>query len=286
MTGLLVYAVVLTLAFGLPLWRLAQHALASDLHSHILLVPAVSAYLLHDRRHLLPERGRPAMPLAVLLATAAGLALLLSWRGALSVNDTLAAQAFAYVCLLAAGGAWWMGARWMRAAAFPVVFLVFLVPLPDVAVDLLEKGSQYASAEAAAMFFSLSGTPLLRQGLRFELPTITLMVAQECSGIRSSWVLFITATVAAHLFLHSPWRRLVLILFVIPLGVIRNGFRVFVLGELCVRVGPHMIDTAIHHQGGPIFFALSLVPFFAMLWWLRRGDMQRGPTRKDLPQSA
>lgn len=269
---MIAFVVLLTVAFAVPLARLAAHAAVHDLHSHILLIPAVSAYLLYDRRTTLPPRGRSALGLAGLLAAVGVLALVLAWRAALSPNDTLAAFAFAYVCLLAAGGFHFMGGAWMKAALFPVVFLGFLVPLPDAVVDAMERASQYASAEAAAAFYLLAGTPLLRDGLRFELPNITLMVAQECSGIRSSWVLLITSVVAACLFLRSPWRRLALVLFVIPLGVIRNGFRVWVLGELCVRVGPQIIDTPIHHRGGPIFFALSLVPFLLMLWWLRRGE--------------
>ena len=112
----------------------------------------------------------------------------------------------------------------------------------------------------------------MRHGTTFELPGIVLQVAQECSGIRSSWVLVITSILASHLFLKSPWRRIVLVAFVIPLGILRNGFRVFVIGMLCVHVGPHMVDSVIHRQGGPFFFALSLVPLFLLLWWLRRGE--------------
>jgi exosortase/archaeosortase family protein len=122
------------------------------------------------------------------------------------------------------------------------------------------------------MYFAIAGTPLVRQGTIFELPGIVLEVAQECSGIRSSWVLFITSVLAANLFLESPWRRFVLVAFVVPLGILRNGFRVFVIGMLCVHIGPHMVDSVIHRQGGPFFFALSLVPLFFLLWWLRRGE--------------
>jgi exosortase C (VPDSG-CTERM-specific) len=273
---LVLYLIALTIAFIRPLARLMTYAAGSDLHSHVVLVPLVAWYLLSERRAVLPPPGPKAMPAALTLAVAGVVTLAagLAWRAALSENDYLAAMALAYVCLLAAGGFYFHGTRWMRAAAFPFAFLLFLVPLPDAAVDAIEKGSQYASAEAAAAFYHLAGTPLVRQGLRFELPNITLVVAQECSGIRSSLVLFITSIVAANLFLTSTWRRLALVLFVIPLGIVRNGFRVWVLGELCVRYGAQMIDTAIHHRGGPIFFALSLIPFFLMLWWLRRGEQR------------
>ncbi|AMY12957.1 exosortase C, VPDSG-CTERM-specific [Luteitalea pratensis] len=273
---LIPYLVVLTIAFIWPLARLMTYVAASNLHSYVLLVPGIAAYLLYERATLLPKPGRPAAPATFILAFVGAMALAASlvWRSRLSLNDYLGLIALAYVAFVAVGGFWFRGSRWMRAAAFPFAFLLFLVPLPDTTVDAIEKGSQFASAEAAAGFYHLAGTPLVRQGLRFELPNITLVVAQECSGIRSSLVLFITSIIAANVFLSSTWRRLALVLFVIPLGIIRNGFRVWVLGELCIRVGTHILDSALHHRGGPIFFALSLGPFFLVLWWLRRGERQ------------
>jgi exosortase/archaeosortase family protein len=146
--------------------------------------------------------------------------------------------------------------------------------MPDAMADALETASKYASAEVANLFFYLSGTPFLRAGLFFQLPNITIEVAQECSGIRSSWVLFITSILAANLFLKTPWRRLVLVVFVIPLAILRNGFRILVIGLLCVNIGPQMIHSLIHRRGGPLFFVLSLIPLFLVLWWLRKGDVQ------------
>ena len=94
-----------------------------------------------------------------------------------------------FLCCLAAGGFFFLGRDWMRAAAFPLAYLIFMVPMPDAMADALETASKYASAEVANLLFHLSGTPFLRAGLIFQLPNITIEVAQECSGIRSSWVL-------------------------------------------------------------------------------------------------
>jgi exosortase len=122
--------------------------------------------------------------------------------------------------------------------------------------------------------FDATSTPVLRTGTVFELPGITVRVAQECSGIRSSWVLFITGLLAANMFLRSNWRRALFVAFVIPLGIIRNGFRVWVIATLCVHFGPQMIHSAIHRRGGPLFFALSLIPLFLVLWALRRQEQR------------
>ena len=268
------YVAVVTILFSPRLVALLRYAASHDLHSHILLVPFIAAYLLYVRRGLLPTPGRPSIGAGAALLAVGGLAFSAGIAGpaGFRTNDQLVLVALAYVSFVAAGGFLFLGWRWMATAAFPLTFLGFMVPLPDAAVLWLEHASASASADAAALFFAIAGTPLLRHGTVFELPGIVLQVAQECSGIRSSWVLFITSLLASHLFLKSPWRRLALVAFVIPLGILRNGFRVFVIGMLCVQVGPHMIDSAIHHQGGPFFFALSLVPLFLLLWWLRRSD--------------
>ena len=178
----------------------------------------------------------------------------------------------AYLSFIVATGFVWFGSEWMRAAAFPVAFLIFMVPLPDAAVNWLELTLVAASADAAAWMFRVTGTPMFREGTILTLPGIVLEVARECSGIRSTVVLFMTSVLASNLFLQSTSRRIALVAFVIPLAIARNGFRILVIGLLCVHIGPHMIDSFIHHRGGPIFFALSLIPLSLVLFWLRRHD--------------
>jgi len=93
-------------------------------------------------------------------------------------------------------------------------------------------------------------------------------------------VLFITSVLAGYLFLRSPWKRAVLTLAVIPLAILRNGLRIATLALLCVQIGPHMIDSIIHRKGGPFFFALSLIPFFLLLFWLRSSERNLGSVKK------
>jgi exosortase C (VPDSG-CTERM-specific) len=273
------FAIILLATFAQPLLMLISHAARSKLHSHILLIPFVSAYLLYIRRDQLPKNYAVDLPLAI-VSLAGGLGVLaftywLDFAGrAPTNNDRLALLTFSFLCCLAAGGFFFLGRDWMRAAAFPLAYLIFMVPMPDAMADTLETASKYASAEVANLLFYLSGTPFLRAGNIFQLPNITIEVAQECSGIRSSWVLFMTSILASNLFLKTPWRRFALVAFVIPLAILRNGFRILVIGLLCVNVGPQMIHSLIHRRGGPVFFALSLIPFLLVLWWLRKGDVR------------
>jgi len=277
--GAACFAVVLAAVFGHSLLTLIKYAASSQLHSYILLIPFVSAYLLYIRRDQLPKKCSVDLPLAIVsLAIGLGILIFTYWLDfaarAPSIGDRLTLLTISFLCCLAAGGFFFLGRTWMRAAAFPFAYLSFMIPMPDTMAEALEQASSTASAEMANLLFHLSGMPFLRAGQIFQLPNITLVVGQECSGIRSSLVLFITSILAANLFLKTTWRRFVLVAIVIPLGILRNGFRIFVIGLLCVHVGPQMIHSLIHRRGGPLFFVVSLVPLFLVLWLLRKGDEQ------------
>jgi exosortase C (VPDSG-CTERM-specific) len=278
------FVIVLLAAFGQPLLGLANYAAHSSLHSYILLIPFVSGYLLYLRRDQLPKERVADLPFGiVLLACGLGVFLSTQWLAfagrAPADNYYFVLLTISFLCCLAAGGFFFFGRDWMRAAAFPLAYLIFMVPMPDAMADALETASKYASAEVANVLFHLSGTPFLREGLVFQLPNITIEVAQECSGIRSSWVLLMTSILAANLFLKTPWRRFALVVFVIPLAILRNGFRILVIGLLCVNAGPQMIHSLIHRRGGPLFFALSLVPLLLLLGWLHKGEIRTRPVK-------
>jgi exosortase C (VPDSG-CTERM-specific) len=265
------FAAALAVAFAWPLLELVRLALRNDLASHTLLIPFVSGYLVWLRKDRLAQAPSGARWPAGVLALA-GLALL---AVRVAPEDVVAMRALSFCLFLWGGGFACLGSATMRALAFPALFLVFMVPLPTFAVDAIETFFQHTSAALAFRFIDWSGTAVFREGLTFTMPGLTVHVGPECSGIRSSVVLFITSLLAGHLFLRSAWSRLSIALFVIPLGIVRNAFRVFVLSMLSVHVDPWWIHSPLHHRGGPIFFVLSLVPFFLFLWWLRRRETRR-----------
>ena len=250
-----------------------SYALHSDLHSHIVLIPFISAYLLYVHWDKLPEPRNSSIGWAI-LPFLCGLVLVAINFAQKTFEPAVIALAF--ICFVVAGGFLFLGKNWMKAAMFPFAFLLFMVPLPDSVANSLENTSKLASAECANFFLQLTGTSVLRDRLVFQLPNITIEVAQECSGIRSSWVLLIASTLASYLFLKRNSNRLILVLAAIPLGFLRNGFRIAVIGLLCINLGPQMIHSPIHRQGGPLFFVLSLFPLFLLLWFLRRIERPRG----------
>jgi exosortase C (VPDSG-CTERM-specific) len=190
------------------------------------------------------------------------------------MDDYLAVMGWSFVLLFVAGVLLFCGKATAKYFAFPLAFLVFAAPFPKAMMDAILAWLQHGSAEVAYAMLSLSGMPTLKQGTFFQLPGFDMQVAPECSGIHSTLVLFITSLVAGQLMLKTQWRRAVLVLAVIPLALLRNGLRIFTIGQLCVQVSPDMIHSYIHRKGGPIFFALSLIPFLILLIWLRKSELR------------
>ena len=262
----LIFAALLTAAFSPVLVELVRFALNSELFSYILLVPFISAYLIRTRKADIDgsEKG-VRWPSAIAAAIGFGF---LAFHG--SPETILSCRILAYCCLLWSGGIYFLGMGNMRRLSFPAAFLVFMAPIPKSILAAMEEGLRAMSAETAYRFIHWSGIPVLRSGYDFHMPRISLSVAQECSGIRSTLVLFMTSLIAGRLFLRNVWLRSAFAFIVIPLGIARNAFRILVLAVLCVRFDTSFIDSAVHHQGGPLFFALSMIPFGLVLFGMRR----------------
>ncbi|MBK8001052.1 MAG: exosortase [Verrucomicrobia bacterium] len=282
---LAVYGAALIVLFSIPLYQLARLALEEDLYSHAPLMPVIAAYLVWLTRHRLPKTICPSR-IGTICFAGLGAVFLAGWaffafRGVtLPLNDQLAWQMGALVSFIIAGVFHFLGAGIARVTAYPLGLLVFLIPFPTGVRHGLEVVLQHSSAEVAYWMIKIAQIPVLRDGVVFALPGIVIQVAEECSGIRSSFVLFITGLIGGFLFLENPKHRFWFTLLTIPLGILRNGFRVLTLALLCVHVDPKMIHSFIHHRGGPIFFALSLIPFFALLLYWRKKELREAQNRQ------
>ncbi len=273
-----VFLLLLTAAFAQPWSSLLRDAANDRLHSYAVGIPFICAWLVWmDRarsRDIAPRRdGIPAVLLAV-AGFAAALAGVFAARAGIIVASSswLATQMLGWVLLAWAGAFWFLGGPLLRAHAFAAGFLIFTVPMPEPMVNAVEIGLQHASAWMVELVFRIGDITYLRDERAFWLPGLRFEVAQECSGIRSTVVLFITSVLGGHLLLRSAWRKIVIALLILPLGVARNTLRICTIALLSAHVDPAIIDSPLHHKGGPLFFAVSLIPLFLILWWFRHQE--------------
>ncbi len=266
-------------------------AAGDDRYTHILLILPVAIVLVVQGWKVQGWRGRsaeaqlwtPAAGLPILSLLIAGLA---RWGNfGWSSDLRLAMEMLGLVIWWIASFALCFGLSVLRSFRFPFFLLLGMVPIPNFALERIVAGLQRGSTIAAQLLFSICMVPVSREGMILSIPGLELDVAPECSSIRSSLMLIVTTMVLAHLFLRSPWRKLLLVLLAIPLSVAKNGLRIFTIGILGTRVDPSFLTGRLHRNGGIVFFLIALAIVFFLLWILRRGE-RAAASRPQLSSAA
>ena len=275
-----------TIVFWRTLGALIAYSLHNESGSHIILIPLVSAYLLFVERRMIFTSVRPSVAVGMGMILIGAAFYWTANRGMLQLqqDESLSAATLAIVLIWIGGFLTSYGRTITRAAAFPLLFLLLMVPLPDKVLGWTIHLLQQGSTEVACLLFNAVGVPVLRQGFVLSVPSVTIEVAAECSGIRSSIALLITCLLAAHLYLRTPWKIAVFILLVFPLGVIKNGFRIVTLTLLSIYVDPSFLYGNLHRKGGYVFFILALLLLFPIFLALERSESR--PLRSKPPQPA
>ncbi|HEY1308708.1 MAG TPA: exosortase/archaeosortase family protein [Vicinamibacterales bacterium] len=270
MTRFAIYSACLV-AVNIGLLRgLVDFARSNVTASHVVLVPFVSVVLVYTNRSAIfsSVKGTLLPGLAVILA---GVVLLSAGHLGMTPAGSLSLMMAGFVLAWIGGFVVFFGAAAARAAAFPLVFLLFMIPLPELVIGAATSFLKKGSSEIVATLFTLTGTPYHRQGFVFSLPAFVIEIADECSGIRSSIALMLTSLLAGDRFLASWWTKGLVLLAILPIAIVKNGIRIVALSLLATHVDQSFLTGQLHHEGGFVFFLLALglmVPVFAVLRWL------------------
>ncbi len=268
------YVAACAVAFFGPLHDLLRLSLSSETYSHILAIPILSAALVYAEREVIFREtgGAPSKGLGFVLFLLAGLLSVLTvWLSAsISGQVSLALSIVGFLTLVGSGFWWLYGSRAFRAALFPLLLLLLMLPPPAFLIDRAIVWLQWGSAEVTSWIFYLTMTPVIRDGLIFDLPGVSIEVARECSGIRSSIALGITCLAGSYLFLKLSWARAAFLLAVVPVAMLKNGIRIASLTLLSIHVDPGFLFGRLHQQGGVVFFAVGLVVLMCVLRALQR----------------
>jgi exosortase len=246
-------------------------ALTDQNYTHIPLIPIISVYLIFVNRSAIFQQLDQAVVWGALVVATGGMCLLLTGIDAFRFNNTNQNSLLMFGFLLLFWGAWLLcfGAASFRKALFPLLFLLFMIPIPEPFMTQIVNFLRAGSATCAEWMFRAMGVPFLREGFDFALPGVTIRVAEECSGIRSTLALVILVVLVSQFFLKRPVNRVILCLCLIPISIIKNGIRIAVLSAGAIYIDPSFLTGPLHRQGGAIFYLIALVPLFFALRYLQ-----------------
>ena len=264
-------AVFLALAFAPALIALARVWSSVDYYSHGFLVPVVAYWIARrdGKTRLRPRDERTPAGAAVI-----GFALALYAAG-LAVGGA-GLQGLGLIAAVAGGALYLLGRDGLRALAFPIAFLVFMLPLPSAWVTPVILDLQLLVSSAAVGVLHTFGATVAREGNVILLAGgESLFVEEACSGITSIVTLAPLAVVLAYFTQKTLWRGLALVAAVAPAAMLANLLRVVLSVIAAQHLGAERAtSSALHESAGLLTFALACLALIGLSALLRGSRAQ------------
>jgi exosortase len=239
-------------------WLIDRWTMSVWHNAHGMFIPFLVAYFAHyelGRTRTAPTSGSALGFLFVVPALA------------LHVFDTgmhtQLLSAASIVLLLPGLSLLFLGVERSKAIAFPLAFLVFMLPIPLAVTERLHLALRHVATDGVAMIAPLMGITLYAEDTTLHLTRSTLFVGDGCSGFST---LYAACAVAALTAYTCPnwYRRIIVLLSAIPLAIAANIVRVFLLVAIVNQTNTDVLSTWIHPASGMLTFALSL----PVIFWL------------------
>lgn len=147
------------------------------------------------------------------------------------------------------------GVAILRILWFPLVFLVFMFPLPDFLYLQLTGPLKLFASKVSAMILVLAGMPVLQEGNIIQLPNLQLNVVEACSGMQSLVSYIMLGCLLAWFLPGPPWKKVVIVAATIPVALLNNILRITGSGFMGEWFGKAAISGVYHELFGLLIFA-------------------------------
>lgn len=249
------------LAMFVPTYaRLAQTTWATDEQGHGPIILAVSAWLLYrklDELRAVP--GRPSVVAGAGLLILGLLGYIVGRAQSIGLLE-VGAQIPVLMALLLLFKGW----RGVRVAWFPLLFLLFMIPLPSDLVAYATGPLKSAVSSVAAAILHALGYPIGRAGVLLTIGPYQLLVADACAGMNSMFTLEALGLLYLNIMNHtSVARNVALAIAIIPISFSANVVRVITLVLITYYFGDEAGQGFLHGFSGMVLFMVALILIIA-----------------------
>jgi exosortase len=246
----------------LPLWL--QDLWDDPNYSHVFIVPIISGFVLWQRRRDLATQSIRGSWRGLPVLLAGVCALILG-----DIGDETFLMRTSLIVVLVGVVLLNFGAGTLRVLAFPLLFFLFMVPMPAIFFYAITARLQTLAAESGASVLDLLGVPILLDGNVMQLSRLTLGVTEACSGIRSLMTLVALGVAWAYLMLPKRWMQVVLVVAVLPITILANAGRIVMTALVGRWLGVEYAEGFFHFFSGWLIFVLALLGLLAVHGVLR-----------------
>lgn len=151
----------------------------------------------------------------------------------------------------------------IRVAWFPLLYFIFMIPLPGILVDAITGSLKGRIADIVENLLYMFGYPIARSGVILSIGQYQLQVADACAGLHSMFSLSALGTL--FMYLMGPKRKLhlgIMLAAILPIAFIANVVRVGVLVLVTYYLGDEAGQGFLHGAAGMVLMLVALLFFF------------------------
>jgi exosortase len=223
-------------------------------NSHGILVPFVSMYFIWDRRSALKTTDISSSRWGLVVLVISLLFYLLALVGGITVVSRVM-----IVFTLIGAVLYLYGVRIFKILAFPLFFLLFMVPVPVSIVGMVSLPLQTFATKISAGIIQSCSIPVLREGNMLYFVQTQLEVAEACSGIRSIIAITMLSWIFVYLSKGSLTQKVILLCSAIPIALLANILRVSGTGILAHFYGDKVARGFLHDFSGLAVFVFGML---------------------------
>lgn len=225
-------------------------------YSHAYFILPASLFIVWFKRRQLCKIALTPNHLG-LLGILLGLFLFVfGWR-----HDYIFISTFSLIPLLAGITAYLYGSKMLKAVAFPLGYLLFLVPPPVGILDAITLPMRHLASIGAVFILGCFHLPIERQGLLIYLNRHEIFMAPACSGFRSLITFFALGLLYVYFIKTSKKKKWVFLISIIPLALVGNLVRVIMLCLITYLFGDEIGQGFLHQLSGILVFAVIICGF-------------------------
>jgi len=265
----LIKIAVLTALFILLFYPVYKHLIArfearDSYYSHGYLIPFVCLYLVWRKRDIL--RSITPKPVSSGLFIIIGGVLLHLGGMVLKINFV----SYAAIPTVLLGVSLYLGGvRFTKELFFPIIFIIFMLPLPRVMVIGITFKLKIMVAQAATFIADKIGIEARASGSTIYYPGGFLLVGDPCSGLRSLITFIALGALFTQFTIGSRLSKTVLFLSSIPIAFLSNLLRVTFLLLVSYVYGSETALGFLHDSSGVMVFVIGFIGLFLLAKALR-----------------
>lgn len=256
--------------------QVAQESWTGETGVHGPIVLATGIWLFARRWGELQAIRQPGHPVWIALLMVPALAAYVFGRA----FGFLAIEVLALGGVLLAVFYGTFGAEAVRRMWFPILYLLFVVPIPGWVIDSVTGPLKSYVSVSATWLLGQIGYPIVREGVTLYVAQYQLLVEDACAGLNSLISLTAISLFYIYILHNASWRyALFLMLWIVPVALLANLVRVMILVLITYHFGNAAAQGFLHSTAGLVMFASALIGIFAV-------DSLMTPVRRLLTRNA